>query len=186
MIRAGGKTGSDRLSGPNPAIEAADPRLLAEPLDYLETEHYRLRATLSLLERITVEPKSDVRIATARFAADFIESDLALHVMDEDGDLFPLLRVRCGGSEDIEKILRVIADEPSREPKLRGDLVRSLEAVARGRTIPRRLQSKIARFAGSQRRVLRWEDAFVLPLARQRLTAEDKNWLSCRMIERRQ
>jgi hypothetical protein len=180
-----GASSMTRSAGTSPTIGAADLRLLAEPLDYLETEHYRLRAVLSLLERIGTEPKPDVRVATARLVADFIASDLALHVIDEEDGLFPLLRERCEVSDGLERILRVVADEPSRGSDARETLALELGAANLDRPLPGGVRAMIGLFVESQRRLLAWEDAFVLPLARRRLTVADKSWLSCKMRERR-
>jgi len=168
------------------AIGAADPRLLAEPLDYLETEHYRMRAVLSLLERFVSEPKPRVRAATTRLAVDFIRSDLLLHVLDENDGLFPLLRIRCDVADGLDRILARIAEEPARGAATCAEIVRKLLAACHGRVVGKGVRVAVERFVGSQRRLLALEDAFVLPLARQRLTDADRSWLSRQMSERRQ
>ena len=175
-----------RVVGSLPAIGAADPRLLAEPLDYLETEHYRMRAVLSLLERFLSEPRSDVRAATAQLAIGFIRSDLALYVSDENEGLFPLLRVRCDVADGLDRILERIAEEPARGAVVCAGVVRKLGAACRDRAIGKGIRLAVERFVESQRRLLALEDALVLPLARLRLTDADKCWLSRHMSERRQ
>jgi hemerythrin-like domain-containing protein len=183
MAGAGTRNG---VVGSLPAIGAADPRLLAEPLDYLETEHYRMRAVLSLLDRFVSEPRPDVRAATARLAIGFIRSDLALRVSDENEGLFPLLRIRCEVADGLDRILERIAEEPARGAVVCAGVVRKLTAACDDRAIGKGIRIAVERFVRSQRRLLALEDAFVLPLARQRLTEADRCWLSLHMSERRQ
>jgi hemerythrin-like domain-containing protein len=166
-------------------IGAADPRLLAEPLDFLEIEHYRQRALLHLIERILPEPKRNLRAASARIASDFIESDLALHLEDEEIDLFPLLHRRCPLADGLERIVSLVVAEPGRNAIELRAIAGGLASVAGSRRIPATFPSLSARFVKSQRRLLEWEDTFILPLARRRLTDTDMGWLSERMIERR-
>ncbi len=168
------------------AIGTVDPRLLDEPIEYLEAENYRVRAVLSLLERLGSEARSDIRAATAQLVVDFIRSDIALHVADEEEGLFPLLRTRCETSDGLDRILERVADEPARSSVTRATVARKLEAARRDRAIDNGLRIAIEKFIESQRRLLALEDTSVLPLARQRLTDADKRWLSRHMSERRQ
>lgn len=183
MAGAGTRGG---LAGDVLAIGAADPRLLAEPLDYLETENYRVRALLSLLARIGSESRAGARIAIAHLAIDFILSDMARHVLDEDEGLFPLLRLRCGITDGLEKIVEMFAEEPARDAAERKAIAKELEAACNDWTISDGLRVVLKRFIESQRRVLALEDSLVLPLARRRLTNADKNRLSRNMRDRRQ
>jgi hemerythrin-like domain-containing protein len=178
-VRAGG-------AGKALAIGSVDPRLLGEPIEYLEAEHYRVRAVISLLERLESEMRSDVRAAMAQLVVDFIRSDLALHLTDEEEGLFPLLRMRCEISDGIELILERIAGEPARSSVTRAKIAHTLEAARPDRAIDDGLRVAIEIFILSQRRLLALEDTSVLPLARRRLTDADQRWLSHHMSERRQ
>lgn len=167
------------------AIGAADLRLIAEPLDYLETENYRVRALLSLLARIGSEPRAGSRFAIAHLAINFILSDLARHVLDEDEGLFPLLRIRCGSADGLERILEMVSKEPARDAAECLAIVSELETVRIDRTIGDSLRVALKRFIESQRRVLALEDTIVLPLARRRLTDSDRSCLSRNIRDRR-
>ena len=182
-MAAAGTRGS--IAGDIFAIGAADPRLIAEPLDYLETENYRVRALLSLLARIGTEPRAGARFAIAHLAISFILLDLARHVLDEDEGLFPLLRIRCEIADGLEKILEMVAKEPARDAAECVAIVNGLEAVCIDRTIGDGLRGVLKRFIESQRRVLALEDTIVLPLARRRLTDSDRSCLSRNMRDRR-
>ena len=168
------------------AIGSVDPRLLDEPIEYLEAEHYRVRAVLSLLERLGSETRSDVRTAMAQLVVDFIRSDLALHVTDEEEGFFPLLRMRSEISDGLDRILEQIAGEPARSSDARATVAYRLEAARPDRAIDDGLRVAIEIFILSQRRLLALEDTSVLPLARRRLTDADQRWLSHHMSERRQ
>jgi hemerythrin-like domain-containing protein len=175
-----------RGTGKALAIGSVDPRLMDEPIEYLEAEHYRLRAVLSMLERLGSETRSDVRAATAQLVVDFIRSDLALHVTDEEEGLFPLLRMRCEISDGLDRILKRVAGEPARSSATCAAVAHRLESARPDQAIDGGLRIAIESFVESQRRLLALEDTSVLPLARQRLTDADQRWLSQHISERRQ
>lgn len=73
-------------------IERAPPALLKEPLEFLFAEHYRHRHMCKVLEYLAAAPGFEAGLIAS--TDDFIRYDLALHVIDEEEDLFPLLRRR--------------------------------------------------------------------------------------------
>jgi hemerythrin-like domain-containing protein len=168
-----------------PSIEPTDPRLLAEPLDFLEAEHYRQRAALAHLERVRAEASPERRASLARLVLDFVINDVAAHVADEEGDLFPLLRRRCPESDGIERVLALVSAEHGRDRDLAAPVAEGLALCARREAPGEGFAAAVAAFVDSQRRHLAWENAFVLPLARKRLTRHDRRRLAAAMAARR-
>ena len=87
-----------RSRQPPAAFEPLDLRLLARPLDFVAAEHYRLRAALTQLDGLARGGMGDGRRKLAKALLRYFSEDYALHLADEEADLFPLLRHRC--SED--------------------------------------------------------------------------------------
>ena len=168
-----------------PTIEPVDPRLLADPLDYLEAEHYRQRAALAHLERLRVERSADRRAVLARLVLEFVAKDVALHVADEETDLFPLLRKRCIVRDGVERVLALVTAEHGRDLDLVRPVMEGLALCAQREAPDPAFGGAVSAFVDSQRRHLAWENAFVLPLARKRLTAADRRCLSSAMAARR-
>lgn len=170
---------------PAPTIEAVDPRLLAAPLDFLEAEHYRFRAFFAHLDRLRREKRAAPRAATARLLLDFLARDAALHLAEEETDLFPLLRIRCRAADGIERVLALIEVERARAHELAVAVVAGLRQCARRCEPAAGFADCAAAFAAALRRDVDWENALVLPLARKRLTASDLARLSEAMAARR-
>jgi hemerythrin-like domain-containing protein len=168
-----------------PAIEATDPRLLAEPLDYLEAEHYRQRAALTHLRRVRAENSPDRRARLARLVLDFVTKDIAAHVADEEADLFPILRQRCLSGDGVERVLQLVSAEHARDFDLMRPVTAGLERCVRREPPGEGFGAAVDAFVDSQRRHLAWENAFVLPLARKRLTPRDRKRLGAAMAARR-
>jgi hemerythrin-like domain-containing protein len=169
----------------DPTIEATDPRLLAEPIDFLEAEHYRQRAALAHLERVRAEISRERRAGLARLVLDFLVNEIAAHVADEEADLFPILRERCGPADDVERILSLVSAKHARDLELAGPVTDGLALCARRETPGDGFDAAVGAFVESQRRHLAWENAFVLPLARKRLTPADSKRLGAAMAARR-
>lgn len=169
----------------DPAIEPTDPRLLAEPIDFLEAEHYRQRVALAHLKRVRAEKAPDRRAGLARLVLDFVAKDIANHVADEEADLFPLMRARCGPADGIERILTQVSAEHARDYELASPVTDGLERCARREEPGDGFGAAVDAFVESQRRHLAWENAFVLPLARKRLTPADRKRLGAAMATRR-
>ncbi|MCB2076099.1 MAG: hemerythrin domain-containing protein, partial [Novosphingobium sp.] len=111
-----------------------------------------------------------------------------LHVLDEEEDLFPLLRRRTELEDRIDDTLEVLCQEHDADRRDAHDIVEGLSALAeRGAARPLKVAFRklLRRFAANERRHLTVENAIVLPLARARLTADDLRNLGRRMAARR-
>jgi hemerythrin-like domain-containing protein len=169
-------------------IEPIDPRLIAEPIEFIFAEHYRQRAMLNLIEQVADgELSVEARRRVAGMALGFLARDLALHVLDEEQDLFPLLQRRARPGDRMIAVLAQFAAEHAADEMLAQELAAGLAAMAgRGPAAPSPEFRACARlFTQAQRRHLAWENAVVLPLARERLTAADLRDLARRMAARR-
>jgi iron-sulfur cluster repair protein YtfE (RIC family) len=167
-------------------IERSPAALLKEPLEFLFAEHYRHRQMCKILEHLAAAPTFEpVLIASTD---DFIRYDLALHVIDEEEDLFPLLRRRCSPDDDVEDVLgRLSLDHAMDQELARGVRAIFAEALAK-RTPPSQLPGGpeiLRRLARQEKGHMALENAVVMPLARRRLTASDLEGLSIRLAARR-
>ena len=119
---------------------------------------------------------------------DFIRYDLALHIIDEEEDLFPLLRRRALPEDEIENVLGRLSAE-HRTDATQSQVVRErLEAALIAQRAPAldpEVKSVLLTFARHELRHLALENAVVLPIARLRLTAADLTALSRRLAARR-
>ncbi|MFZ5729685.1 MAG: hemerythrin domain-containing protein [Pseudomonadota bacterium] len=173
-------------SAPLADIEEIPRELLREPLEWFFAEHYRHRQLCRLVEEVA---------AASAFAAepitrilDFIRYDLALHVIDEEEDLFPLLRRRALPEDEIENALGRLSAE-HRADVAHAEAVRTrLEACLSACKAPGldpQAKSTLVTFARHELRHLALENAVVLPIARLRLSTEDLLALSRRLAARR-
>lgn len=166
-------------------IEPTDVRLLAEPLDYLEAEHYRQRVFLSHVERLISETVTRGRARIAGPAADFLRRDLSRHFADEEDVLFPLLRRRCSESLLNERRVPDIEMEHARARSLCPEIAAGIEQVAADAPTDARQMKAIVAFVRAFRRLLSLENEYVLPLARQSLHPTDHAAMSKTFAMRR-
>ncbi|MCU0884648.1 MAG: hemerythrin domain-containing protein [Beijerinckiaceae bacterium] len=167
-------------------IEPTPPELLRHPLDFLFAEHYRHRQLCRILDHLAEAAAADLPLMAR--ADDFIRYDLALHVIDEEEDLFPLLRRRCEPDDDIDQVIgRLSGDHRDDAALARTVRAHFAEALAKAVPIwkiangPRDLRQ----FARQERAHVALENAVVMPLARARLGGEDQRALSRRLAARR-
>lgn len=167
-------------------IEPLPPELVHEPLTMLFAEHYRHRQLCKLIDRVgtaTILLRDE-----AQEILDFLRHDMPLHIIDEEDDLFPLLRRRCQPADELDAVLGALSAEHRDDLEQSRTLTRALEqamsddqAPARDRTT-RRLFTD---YAQHERRHIALENAVVLPIARLRLSATDLRSLSTRLAARR-
>lgn len=167
-------------------IEAIPLELLREPLDFIFAEHFRHRQMCRALEQLAASPNFRGRDIAA--IDDFIRHDLALHVLDEEEDLFPLLRQRCEPEDEIGEVLGVLSAEHTQDEKdaaaVRGILGQAIEKSMPPAAIEGGIGA-LRRLAMQERRHLALENAVVMPIARIRLTAQDREVLARKFAARR-
>jgi hemerythrin-like domain-containing protein len=171
--------------GSDPLAPPLQLDLLGRPLDFIHADHLRQRDVSRLVECLASEPKLDLALADA--IATHLADDMAVHTLDEEEDLFPLLRRRAAAADDIERVLGLLSREHARDDLLAADIIAGLRVAVttRRKTLNEDLRVALREFAYRQRRHLAVENAIVMPLAQERLTKEDKEGLARRMALRR-
>jgi hemerythrin-like domain-containing protein len=161
-------------------------RLLADPIAWFLAEHHRHRQFCDLMQRASMATGFEPDLIV--WLLEFVVQDLSMHVLDEEQDLFPMLRARAEPEDHIDALLGRLTGEHAK------DLSRA-EAVRRHLETCLRLQVPISRnnvrrralqaFATQERSHLALENAAVLPIARLRLSERDLANLSRRLAARR-
>lgn len=158
-----------------------------DPIAFLKAEHERQRAVCdridALLEALEVGPVAE---AAGDILA-FLTEALPLHVADEESDLFPLLRARCGETGETARVLAQLSEEHELDGDLVDFLIDDLRKLAAGKDLPNptRLLINLKEFVETQRRHLAWEDKTVLALADRILSQGDRAHLAAMFRARR-
>ena len=160
--------------------------LLTDPISWFFAEHQRHRQFCDLMQRASMATSYDE--AVVRWLLDFVTHDLALHVLDEEEDLFPLMRRRAQPEDKVDIVLGRLSNEHATDLSRAAAVRQHLEACQRhalpiGRNNVRR--RALEAFAVHERGHLALENAVVLPIARLRLTDRDLVELSRRLAARR-
>lgn len=169
-----------------PEIDNIPQDLMKDPLDWFFAEHNRQRQFYRMIGEVAAANVFDGGQMTRLL--DFLRHDLALHVIDEEEDLFPLLRRRALPEDEVEQVLDLLSTEHrsdmSQAQTLRGHLEACLlDRKAAGLEPGGR---KIMQdFATQALRHLALENAVVLPIARLRLSPEDLVAMGRRLAARR-
>ena len=167
-------------------LAPADLSLLAAPLEFIRADHDRQHALCNLMEELAEAPRLDVDKAKAVIA--YLNRDMRVHVIDEEEDLYPLLRRRCRPEDDVASVLGMLSGEHADDRRLAAEIGEALAKVADAKTAVRDhadLRSKMLMFVEKARRHLDIENRSVLPLARKRLTDHDKTCFAQRLAARR-
>lgn len=157
-----------------------------DPIEFLLAEHLNHRRMCNALERLAAATDFDAARITGLL--DFIRFDLTLHVIDEEEDVFPLLRVRCLPEDQIEAVLDRLTAEHAEDKSLSARARDVLNACLIVRKPPFAIEdgpAALITFAQHERSHLALENAVIIPLARRRLTQEDLKTLGQRFIARR-
>jgi hemerythrin-like domain-containing protein len=167
-------------------IETISPDLIHDPVSFFFAEHFRHRQLCRMIDELSRATFFDAaRIAVV---VDFLRFEAPIHIIDEEEDLFPLLRRRRLEEDDLEGVLGVLASEHKADALLGAEVRRRLEECLEGHLAPGSdLEGRkaLASFAAQERRHLALENAVVLPIARLRLTPHDLAGLSRRLAARR-
>lgn len=166
-------------------LEPLPRELLREPLDYILADHVRQRVLCVLCEQMAAAEYLDAAVAEDVVA--YLKTDMIAHVIDEEEDLFPLIRRRAEEGDDIEDVLSRLSGEHATEQGLAQAIVQGLEsALAQSEVgLGDALRSELRQFAQNERHHLAIENATVMPLARIRLSDSDLRGLAARMAARR-
>lgn len=178
--------GREAPYGGEGGIEPISPDLMTTPLDFFFAEHFRHRQLCGLIDQLSRTTFFDP--GPIAEVVDFLRFEAPIHIIDEEEDLFPLLRRRCLAEDELEGVLGVLSAEHKADGLL-GRVVRDYLQLcldtrsAPGATLAGRRD--LAAFATQERRHLALENAVVLPIARLRLTPDDLAGLARRLAARR-
>ncbi len=158
----------------------------SDAIEFLLAEHLNHRRMCSALEEVSVSADFDGLKITSLL--DFIRFDLTLHVIDEEEDVFPLLRLRCLPEDEVEGILERLGREHAEDKALAERTRDILNACLIMHRPPHAIEGgaeTLAAFAHHERRHLALENAVIIPLARRRLSQADIEMLGRRFVARR-
>lgn len=165
-------------------LEAALPaEQLASPLDYVFADHFRQRTLCWVIDRIADAEERDEECIGA--VLHFLREEFGPHVIDEEEDLFPLLRRRAEPDDRIEEVLGELSQEHAADKLDAEAIVEGLLETTGRSCFTKGFRDLLHRFAANERHHLIVENAIVLPLARVRLTIDDLRNLGRRMAARR-
>ncbi|OYW83575.1 MAG: cation-binding protein [Asticcacaulis sp. 32-58-5] len=167
-------------------IERLPDSLVREPLNWLFAEHYRHRQLCKMIEGMANSASYDDE--TMLEVINFLTTDMPLHVLDEEDDLFPLLRRRAQPDDDLEHVLGVLGREHKTDDVLIERVLSGLIKAQKNRKAPSldpSLRQLLIDFVAYERRHIALENAVVLPIARLRLNLSDLQALSARFAARR-
>ena len=108
-------------------LEPLPRELLRKPLDYILADHLRQRVLCILCEQLADSQDLDTGIAEEVVA--YLKSDMVVHVIDEEQDLFPLIRRRAQEDDDIEQALGQLSGEHATEEDLAEAITEGLESA---------------------------------------------------------
>jgi len=171
---------------PESLFSPNDPAAYASPIDFIWAEHDRQLAICDLIERLARNPRHCTAAAAVAAVRDHLVRDLALHVADEEEDLFPLLRRRCPKSDGVDEIFALLQQEHEVDLALHRSLVGDLDALIAGYAFadPARFMMNAFAYIQAQRRHIAWENVVILPRARRHLTADDRAMLAQAIAKR--
>jgi len=177
------------VSTPPAALEPPllDSESFRQPIDFIRVDHERQAEICSWLEACAGREDSQAIASAAQPLLRFFTEDLPRHALDEEEDLFPLLRQRCAPEDGIERVLDQLSHEHLLDKDLVGFLVEDLEALAARLQLPHAIRFfiNLKAFAMTQVRHLAWENTTVLPLAERRLSSDDLAALTRSLAGRR-
>ncbi|MCC5993101.1 MAG: hemerythrin domain-containing protein [Rhodobacteraceae bacterium] len=164
----------------------APPRLRADecPIEAMYEEHFNQRQLCADMDVLAATTKPRQKLA--RRVLINLCRDLPAHFADEERGLFPRLRARALPEDNLEPTLSLLARQHEVANQAFTLLVPALACMANGALPAPEDRAALRRLASAERRHLIVENAILLPLARMRLTEDDKRALMAEMCASRQ
>lgn len=146
-----------------------------DPIGLLREEHALQNELCNLLETLADGLPHQFDRALAQVSISILETGMPSHMRLEEEALFPLLRQRVPDSHPMHSALSCLEHEHDRDGAAVVEIADALRsAISLGRVAnPDMLGYMLRGFFDSQRRHIAWEEAVVLPTARDVLTAAD-------------
>lgn len=173
--------------GAQSLLEHIPDNLLREPVDFLYAEHYRQLVLCDLIDELALGGAARGSASTREAVIGYLRRDLPQHMIDEEQDLFPRLRCRLRPEDGAEAILDLLSEKNQTELRRATAVIQLLRRAepALGPGVDPWIAQSLSAFAEGQRRRLAWENGFILPLARRRLTRADLALIGHNMARRR-
>jgi iron-sulfur cluster repair protein YtfE (RIC family) len=156
------------------------------PLDWFAREHEHHRQMCAEMRELALSKTFD-RAAVVGMA-EFVERELAQHLIDEERELFPLLTRRAAPDDGAEEVLQRLCAEHRHDRAQAQAVAVHLRRCLDERRAPGEdplASVALASFASHELTHLALENAVVLPLARLRLSARDLSGLRRRLAQKR-
>ncbi|MBV1933800.1 MAG: hemerythrin domain-containing protein [Parvibaculaceae bacterium] len=160
--------------------------LLCQPLGYLFADHFRQRILCQVFDDVADADVVDRSLAEV--AVQFLKDDFGLHILDEEEDLFPMLRLRARPEDKVDSLLAQLSEEHTADGIDASDIVKCLSIHLKGTgdfVITDYLRELLKRFAANERQHIILENAIILPLAEGLLSAQDLRQIGESMSARR-
>ena len=164
------------------AIESMPEGLIDSPLDFIFAEHHRQRQAALILTMIA---DGDFNKTGVTRLIDFLESDFALHIMDEELSFFPTLKSRCVPEDNIEALITRLVEEHRKDESVSEEVLTILKTSVLAEKMSEDEARCLRAFAEHIRQHLAVENAVLLPIARVRLDEAELAFLSKEMKRRR-
>ena len=160
---------------------------MKDPITIIENVHAQHAALCDTLECIADSLPKAIDADLCASVLDVLKNDLPLHHKDEEDGLFPILREKALTDESLAIHLNQLSWEHSADESAAHEIAEALEKLASGEhpENPNMLGYMLRAFFESYRRHLHLEDTVLLPLARDRLSAEELAKLSAIMTAHR-
>lgn len=146
-----------------------------DPASVIAQQYNIELAMCDILERIADSLPDDVHPPLAAAAARSITIELTVHQRDQEEVLFPLLLARCSSEDRAADLIDLLTSEHATDAGFAAEVIEALQLLGTGRHIDNAnmLGYMLRGFFQCYRRHLNWEQAVLLPLARQRLSSDD-------------
>lgn len=143
------------------------------PFDTFAARRFGLVSLCALLRALPSGGPAPTR-AVAPGIAIFLTRDYPALIVEEEEGIVPRLRSRLLLGDDLDDVINALSEEHREDLRYASKLAEYCNAFANGTEDDwPDLCVALTNFAERQRRHIAWEDATILPMARQRLSAED-------------
>ncbi len=180
-------TMSDRPKNEQRNDDRAGPDDFRDGIAAIYREHKRISEFCGWLMVLANGLDADDSAQTAASLLDYLETDLPIHLADEEEDLFPLLERRAPSNKRLALVLEFLVLEHRDDIESGRGLLEPLRGIAAGKQPAD--ADLLAHYMRTFRRLLQrhqaMENDFVLPAANQYLSADDKAALGRKMAARR-
>ncbi|HEX6959053.1 MAG TPA: hemerythrin domain-containing protein [Ferrovibrio sp.] len=144
------------------------------PFDILAGQRLSLVAVCAIMDALPNTPPALARNIAAALAG-FLRHDYLAVITEEEDGLLVKLQPRLLLGDDLDEAIRQLMEEHRRDRQEALLLAAKCDEIATGLSDGEAAATLVAlrAFAERQRRHLAWEEAIILPLARDRLSSDD-------------